>query len=240
MTLVRLADARGRGMPGRDGFLYRLKDLVERGRLDVAQLRLTEVFRWVLTLGRESLRLPTSELCSLIEAAAALALAKARRLSGYLEPIELEEPSIWLGPPAELPLRRSWIGARIGAGQWSFLSPPRTYEGEAPQLAPIAPAALRAAMAAALGRARPAPTPPVQLRLRLSVETACAHIENGLAERAEVYLHELADESRDSQVAYFLACLTLCRQGKVSLLQAEPFGSIAIRPLEEEAVDATA
>jgi chromatin segregation and condensation protein Rec8/ScpA/Scc1 (kleisin family) len=226
-------------MPGRDGFLYRLKDLVERGRLDVAQLRLKEVLRWVLALGRETVRLPTAELCSLIEAAAALALAKARRLSGYLEPLEVEEPSIWLGPPAELPLRCSWLGSRIAGGPWSFLSPPRTYEGEAPRLAPIAPATLRAAMAAALGRARPAPPPPVQLRLRLSVETACARIEDGLAGRSEVYLHELADQSRDSQVAYFLACLTLCRQGKVSLVQDEPFGQIAIRPLEE-AVDATA
>jgi chromatin segregation and condensation protein Rec8/ScpA/Scc1 (kleisin family) len=239
MTLIRLADARGRGLPGREGFLYRLKDLFERGRIDAAQIRVTHVLRWVLTLGREGVRLSTAELCGIMEAAAQLALAKARRLSGYLEPEEDAEPRVWLGPPPELPLRRSWFGARIAAGPWSFASPPRTYEGGAPQLAPISPATLRAAMVNALGRSRPASPAPTPLRARLSVDKACALIVAGLSERAEVRLHEIAGDGRDARVAVFLACLTLARQGRVTLIQDEPFGDIVIRPLDE-AIDATA
>jgi chromatin segregation and condensation protein Rec8/ScpA/Scc1 (kleisin family) len=239
MTLIKLIDARGRGLPGREGFLYRLKDLFERGRIDVAQIRLTEVLHWVLTLGRDGMRPTMSELCGLIEAAAQLALAKARRLSGYLEPVEDDEPSVWLGPPAELPLRRSWLGTRIAGGPWSLLSPPRTYEGAAPQLAPVAPESLRAAMASVLGRVAQAPPPPTPLRPRLSVDTACTLIEAGLAERDEVCLHELAGDTRDARVAIFLACLTLARQGRVSLIQDEPFGDILIRP-PAQAIDATA
>jgi chromatin segregation and condensation protein Rec8/ScpA/Scc1 (kleisin family) len=240
MTLIRLADARGRGLPGREGFLYRLRDLIERGRVEVAEIRLTDVLHWVLTLGRKGVRPSTLELCALIEAAAQLTLTKARRLTGYIAEVQEDSPtSIWLGPPPELPLRRSWLGERMAGGPWSFLSAPRTFEGETAQLAPIAPIDLRAAMVAALGRARPTPPTPTQLRPRLSVEHACVLIEDELTERGEVRLHEVAGETRDGRVAVFLACLTLCRQGRVALEQDEPFGDIVIRPFEE-AVDATA
>jgi hypothetical protein len=239
MTLVRLMDARGRGMPGREGFLYRLKDLVDRGRVEVADIRLTDVLHWVLTLGRDGARPSTSELCGLIEAAAHLALAKARRISGYIAEQQEAEPSIWLGPPPELPLRRSWLAERIAGGPWSFLAAPRTFEGDAPQLTPVDPEALRATMIAVLNRVRPTPLRPTQIHPRLSVESACALIEDHLAERDEVVLSELAGETRDRKVAVFLACLTLARQGRVSLIQNEPFSDIVIRPLDE-AVDATA
>ncbi len=239
MTLVRLMDARGRGLPGREGFLYRLKDLVDRGRVEVADIRLTDLLHWVLALGRNGAHPTTSELCGLIEAAAQLALAKARRLSGYIAQQDEAEPSIWLGPPPELPLRRSWLGERIAGGPWAFLSPPRAFEGEIAQLAPVEPDVLRAAMSVVLSRVRPAPPPPTQLRPRLSVESACALIEDHLADRDEVLLSELAGDTRDGKVAVFLACLTLARLGRVSLLQDEPFSDIVIRPLDE-AVDATA
>jgi chromatin segregation and condensation protein Rec8/ScpA/Scc1 (kleisin family) len=71
------------------------------------------------------------------------------------------------------------------------------------------------------------------------VDSACSLIVAGLSERGEVRLHELAGDTRDARVAMFLACLTLARQGRVSLVQDEPFGDIVIRPLVD-AVDATA
>ncbi len=239
MTLVRLMDARGRGLPGRAGFLYRLKDLVDRGRIDVADVRLTDILRWIFAVGRSDPGPSIGELCGVMEAAAQLALAKARRLVGYIAEREAEEPSVWLGPPAELPLRRSWLAERIAGGPWSFVGAPRSYEGEVPRLARIDPRVLHAAMATVLGRIRPAPLAPTPLRPRLSVESACALIEQRLAERDEVRLSELADDTRDGKVAVFLACLTLARQGRVSLVQNEPFSDIVIRPLAE-AVDATA
>jgi chromatin segregation and condensation protein Rec8/ScpA/Scc1 (kleisin family) len=64
-------------------------------------------------------------------------------------------------------------------------------------------------------------------------------IEDHLAERDEVCLSELAGDTNDRKVAIFLACLSLARQGRVTLVQHEPFSDIVIRPLDE-AVDATA
>jgi chromatin segregation and condensation protein Rec8/ScpA/Scc1 (kleisin family) len=64
-------------------------------------------------------------------------------------------------------------------------------------------------------------------------------IETELTERGEVRLQSLAGQGRDEQVALFLACLTLCRQGRVALVQDEPFGDIVIRP-SDEAIDVSA
>lgn len=240
MTLVRLADARGRLLPGRVGFLYRLKDLIDRGRVDVAQIRLAEVLRWLLTVRRADQRSPVSELCEVAEAAAALALSKARRLTGYLEPPEESEPSVWMGPPPELAVRRSWLSARVASGLRSFAAAPRMFEGSAPQLAPVPPSALRSAMLAVLGRARPAPPPtPSPVRPRVSVERACALIEERLVLQGEVRLDEIGSDTRDGRVALFLACLMLARQGRVRLVQDEPFAAIIIRR-PAEAVQVTA
>ena len=167
------------------------------------------------------------------ESAARLLLVKSRRLTGYSDDVLAEDIPPWAGPPPELPLRRSWLGERIAAGPLSFVGPFRSYEAAAPSLMPVDPDQLSAAILAALGRAR-RPIPILAPRIvRVSVEHTSARILTELAERGELRLDEVAGETRDSTVAAFLACLTLTRQGRISIVQDELFGQISIWPAAE-------
>lgn len=215
---------------GPSSLLTRLHDLVDRRRVGIGDIRLERVIRWTWGCTGQQGTATIGDLCGLIEAAARLALLKARRLTGIWDPPEEQAPA-WLGAPPELSARRSWLAARIAAGPLSFTAPPRTYQGVAPALKPIAAEALRAAMLGVVGRQRP----PVALALapppRTSVEQCSRLILEELARRSEMALWEVAGESRDVHVAAFLACLALARQGHVTLDQPQPFGPIVIRPL---------
>ncbi len=230
LTILRFPDTRARAFPpGPAGLLHRIRDLVDRGRLDIGQIRLSEAVGWLLAFGRNR-NAPLGELCGMLEAAARLLVVKSRRLTGVSDEVLAEDIAPWAGPPPELPLRRSWLGERIAAGPLSFVGPVRSYEAAPPSLMPVSPEHLLAAMEAALGRAR-APIPILAPKIiRVSVERTSALILAELAQRGEVRLHDVAGETRDGQVAAFLACLTLARQGRVALVQEELFGQISIWP----------
>ena len=98
-------------------------------------------------------------------------------------------------------------------------------------LAPIVPARLQAAMLALLARAkaphlRVVPWPRI---VRASVEACCSYILERIGRGQEVNLCDIAGDGRDAQVAAFLACLTLARQGRVELEQDVLFADIRIR-----------
>lgn len=216
--------------------MQRIRDLVERGRLGIGDIQIAEVLRWVLQRARGDSSL--ADLCGALEAAARLALLKARHLDGVWRSDDEEEDRPWLGPPPELPLRRSWIGERIAIGPLSFLAGARTSEHDSLRspiaLAAIAPHDLRGAMLAVLGRQRRPPPPVAERRApRVSTEMCSAMILQRVQEHGEVRLHGLAGESRDAHVAAFLSCLTLARQGAVSLVQEDLFGDIFVRPAAE-------
>lgn len=235
MNLSDLANHR-QLLPGPAALLGRIRDLIERGRLDVGELRLGEALGWILGLARGRPDASIGEVCCVLEAAARLALLKARRLAGQWEARLGEEISLWLGPPAELPLQRSWLADRIARGPLCFTGPLRTYERQAPSLAPVDPEQLRAAMLATLGR-RPRPlvavTPTV---VRVSVESRIGMIMEELAGQGELTLADVAGGSRDTCAATFLAALILARQGRVALVQDEIFGDILVRPAAAELI----
>ena len=235
LAILKLSDHLARTyVPGPEGLLRRLRDLIERGRIDIGQIRLADVMRWMLALGRQDDRDSIGALCSTLEAAARLALLKARRLCGLWEAATEEEPAPWLGPPPELPLRRSWLAERVAAGPLSFVGPPRRFDAVAPPLARIAPAQLREAMIAVLGRQRRlTPTAATPQTPRISTEARSALILEQLAQHREVRFQAIAGESRDAHVATFLACLILARQGRVALEQDELFRDIVVRPAAE-------
>jgi len=229
VMLASLGNALGRTyVPGFEGFLRRVRDVVERGRFDIGQLRLADLIRWLLRrLGGDGASL--GELCGALEGAARLALLKARRLTGLWEPDRGEDVAPWLGPPPELPLRRSWLGERIASGQLAFAAPSRSFEGVAAPLAPIAPDELRRAMAAMLARER-RPTPIALARpTRLSVDACSGAILMQLAFDGELRLSQVGSKTRDARIAAFLACLSLARQGRVALAQDALFGEIVVR-----------
>lgn len=240
MVLVSFGEHRARSfVPGHEGLLRRIRDVIDRGRLDIGQVRLGDVLRWLLGRARGSANLSLAELCAVLEAGARLALLKARRLAGFWEPAPEEEVAPWLGPPPELPLRRSWLAGRFAAGPLSFAGPPRAYEGVAPSLVPIDPHDLRAAMLAVFARApRPTLAPVVTIE-RMPVDLCARRILEEVAAAGEVYLSGVAGRHRDAYVAAFLACLMLVRQGRIALLQDGLFGEVVIR-LADEALEVSA
>jgi chromatin segregation and condensation protein Rec8/ScpA/Scc1 (kleisin family) len=231
MAIVQLGEHRP-WVPGPEGFLQRLRDLIERGRIDLSELRLSDLVRWMLErIGASSSTPATlSDACAALEGAARLALLKARRLNGMWQALVEEEGLPWAGPPAELAPRRSWLAARREAGPLSFVGLARRFEAAAPQLAPVPPAQLRAAMLAVLARERPTPLPVRERIVRVSLESRASLILDRLSTEDEIVLDDLAGESRDTQIATFLACLTLSRQGRIALQQDELFGAIRLRP----------
>jgi len=230
------------GPPRPESLLRRIRDIVERGRIDVAQLRISSLIGWLLARSRAAEAAPTlGEVCIVLEGAARLVLLKARRLAGCWAPApeDLFEP--WGGPPAELPLRRSWLAERVAAGPLSYGAPLRTREETTPLLAAIAPARLRMAMLAVLSRAKAVRPKVVALPrlVRASVEACCALILERVGRGRELNLSEVVGEGRDAQVAAFLACLMLARQGRVELEQSALFADILVRPASQ-ALEATA
>ena len=225
-----------------ESLLRRIRDIVERGRIDVAQLRISNLVGWLLARGRACEAPPTlGEICAVLESAARLVLLKARRLAGAWEPAPEETFEPWGGPPAELPLRCSWLAERVAAGPLSYGAPARSYDDVAPLLSPIAPEKLRAVMLALLARAR---TPRLKIvalprLVRASVEACCSLILDRLGGRQEMILGDIAGENRDTRVAAFLACLILARQGRVELEQNALFADIVVRPTSQ-AFEATA
>ncbi len=218
---------------GPESLLRRIRDIVERGRIDVAQLRLSNLVGWLLARGRSGEAPPAlADACSLLEGASRLVLLKARRLAGAWEPAPEEIFEPWSGPPAELPLRRSWLAERVAVGPLSYAAAARSPdEGDPPLLAPIAGARLRAVMLALLARAR---TPrllivPLPRLVRASVEACCSLILGRLGRGQELNLSDFAGEGRDGQVAALLACLILAREGRVELEQDVPFAEIRVR-----------
>src|SRR5581483_8630847 len=124
------------------------------------------------------------QLCGVLETASGLMLLTSRRLTGVSEEASESEAAPWLGPPPELPLRRSWLGERIARGPLSFLGTARPVADAAPpSLAPVRPEELRAAMLAVLGRARPS-LPTIAPKItRVSVEQSSTLILEELARR---------------------------------------------------------
>jgi hypothetical protein len=209
--------------------LLRVRDLIDRGRIDIGQLRLNDILGWLLARGKVR-GAPLQDLCGVLESGARLLVVKSRRLTGFSDDVVAEELAPWAGPPPELPLRRSWLGERIATGPHAFVGPLRTYDAAPPSLAPLTPEEMRDAMLAAIGRGR-RPLPVLMPKIvRVSVERTSTRILDELAERGELRLHDVAGETRDAQVAAFLACLTLARQGRVALVQDELFGQISIWP----------
>jgi chromatin segregation and condensation protein Rec8/ScpA/Scc1 (kleisin family) len=205
-----------------------MRDLVDRGRLELREIRISSLLGWLWPRAREQ-RNSLVELCSLLEMAARLALLKARRMTGEWEQIAEEEGSEWAGPPPELPLRRSWLAQRIAEGPFSFVGSPHAFEGAMAQLAPVSPAALHEAMLRVLKREPPTLIAASPVRPRMSVEHSSQRILAALEGDGELVLDAVAGESRDERIAAFLACLTLARQGRVSLTQDDLFGEIRIR-----------
>lgn len=240
MVLVRLGEHPARSfVPGHEGLLRRIREVIDRGRLDIGQVRLGDVLRWLLGRARGSGTSSLGELCGVLEAGARLALLKARRLGGFWEPTPEEEAAPWSGPPTELPLRRSWLASRVATGPLSFPGPARTYEGVAPSLVSIDPDQLRTAMLAVIAR-EPRPVPIViQAIERMPVDLCARRILEELAAAGEVYLSGVAGRNRDAYVATFLACLILVHQGRIALLQDGLFGEVVIR-LTAEALEVSA
>lgn len=214
-----------------------MRDLVDRGRLELREIRIFSLLGWLWPRAREQ-GSSLVELCSLLEFAARLALLKARRMTGEWQIAE-DERSEWAGPPPELPLRRSWLAQRIAEGPFSFVGSPHAFEGAMAQLAPVPPAALQAAMLRVLKREPPTPIAASPVRPRMSVEHSSRRILAALEVDGELVLDAVAGESRDERIAAFLACLTLARQGRVSLTQADLFGEIRIHSATA-ALEATA
>jgi chromatin segregation and condensation protein Rec8/ScpA/Scc1 (kleisin family) len=224
--------ARRRSSFAPESLLHRILDVVDRGRVDAAKLRVGAFVGWLLARSKGVDPTPDlGELCAVLETAARLVLLKARRLAGTWEPApeELFEP--WGGPPAELPLRRSWLAERLARGPLSFGAPARPLPEGIHLLAPVAPDRLRAAMLAVLTRANRPRLRIVQLPriVRASVEACCSLILDHLGHGRELSLTEVAGDDRDSQVAAFLACLILARQGRIELEQDTLFADIRLR-----------
>jgi chromatin segregation and condensation protein Rec8/ScpA/Scc1 (kleisin family) len=240
LTLIRLPALLARARtPSAEGLLHRLRELVERGLVPFGDVRLAGLTGWLLTLVQRRDPYSIDDLCAVLEAVARLALLKARRLSGWGEPGAEEDEAPWPGPPPELPARRSWLAERIGGGPWSFSGAARSYEEGTAALVCVEPDGLRMALEIVLGRQRPrlqlvpGPAP------RASVDHCTGLILHELARRGQLALEEIAGPSRDGHVAAFLACLILARQGRISLVQEQPFGEIHIRPATA-ALEATA
>jgi chromatin segregation and condensation protein Rec8/ScpA/Scc1 (kleisin family) len=227
---------------GPQNILRRVRDIVEHGRVDVTQLRIGSLVGWLLGRARVSDTVPTlGELCIVLEGAARLVLLKARRLAGSWEPAPEEVIEPWAGLSAELPLRRSWLAERVAAGPLSYPAPVRAHEHDAPLLASIAPDRLRQVMLIVQARVKPPRlrVVPLPRLVRASVEACCALVLEHIGHRRQLSFAEVALDGRDGQVAVFLACLILARQGRVELQQDDLFGDIVIRP-GELAFEATA
>jgi len=194
---------------------------------------------WLRTVGRPPGPTPIGPLCDLLEYMARLALLKARRVAGGWE-MEAPEERAWEGPPAELAPRRAWLAERIAEGCSSFGGPARSLAAVPAMLLPIQGWQLRAAMTAVLEREeRPVSLvsgPPP----RASVEQYATAILNALARRDQVSLKGIAGRARHEQVAAFLACLTLTRQGRITLTQETLFADVVIANAVPVEVEATA
>ena len=227
---------------GAENLLQRVRDVVERGRIDVAQLRIGNLVGWLLARGKTADSPPAlAEICTVLETAARLVLLKARRLAGSWEPAPEEIFTPWGGPPPELPLRRSWLAERVAAGPLSYGPPTRPHEEGVQVLAPIAAARVQAVMLALLARTKAPRLRVVSLPriVRASVEACCSLILDHIGRGREMSLFEVAGEGRDAQVAAFLACLLLARQGRVELEQDVLFADIRVRP-SSQSLEATA
>jgi chromatin segregation and condensation protein Rec8/ScpA/Scc1 (kleisin family) len=217
---------------GAENLLQRIRDVVERGRIDVAQLRIGNLVGWLLARGKTAdSPQALADICTVLETAARLVLLKARRLAGSWEPAPEEIFTPWGGPPAELPLRRSWLAERVAAGPLSYGPPTRPHEDGIQMLAPIAAARVQAVMLALLARTKAPRLRVVSLQriVRASVEACCSLILDHIGRGHELSLFEVAGEGRDAQVATFLACLLLARQGRVELQQDVLFADIRVR-----------
>ena len=213
--------------------IHRIRELIDRGRLDTRQVSLAAMARWVRARVWRDQAPPIGHLCDFLESMARLAVLKARHLAGGWDDVPQEDHP-WEGPPPELAPRRAWLADRIAYGARSFGGGERSIDGLPAMLLPVPPQGLRNAMLAVLARHQQAPKEVSAPPTRASVERYSALIVSELALHGSVSLRRVAGAATHEQVAAFLACLTLTRQGRVALSQTELFADIVITAASAE------
>jgi segregation and condensation protein A len=213
-----------------------LLTLVLRDEVDLLELPLADVVTSALG-ERARERWDTETAGELIVLLAAMAELKARLLLG--EPVD-EEPdpdalearerlAARLIAYAPFPRAASWLDrrARDSAGPRYRRVP---IPGAPPPPAPReSPEPLRAAMRALLA-APPAPSLAHLTSRRVSLPEAIGRLQEALARARSVSFDALtAGAGRLEEAVTLMATLELARRGDVTLVQAEPFGDIAIR-----------
>ncbi|MPZ15655.1 MAG: hypothetical protein GEU73_14740 [Chloroflexi bacterium] len=229
MTATTVTDSRRSLHVGPERLLARVREMIDRGRLDIGQVRLSSVLDWLLDAVRRDGRDSIGEVCAVLETAARLAVLKARRLSSSPEPVEEEERLPVAAPLPELPLWRGWLMERIAGGPWTFAGPVRVHERMVPPLETVRPRRLCDVMTAVLARRRAAPGVLTPRVIRVSIEHSSTLILERVSHQGHLCLRDVAGDTRDGHVAAFLACLILTRQGRVSLTQDTLFGEVVVR-----------
>ena len=215
-----------------------LLTLVLREEVELLELPLLEVV--TAALGeRARERWDTDTAGELIVLLAAMAELKARRLLGEAtdeepDPDALEaRERLAARLVAYAPFQRAagWLAERqrASAGPRYRRVP---LEGAAPPPVPVEPPARLAEAIGALLVAPPAPSLAHLTNRRVSVPEALVRLQQALARARSVSFEALVEGSDPLEEAVTLmAALELARRGDVTLVQPEPFGDIAIRPV---------
>ncbi len=236
--------------PAFSGPLALLLELIEKRRLPITQVSLTEVADQYLERMKTMVGLDPELLADFLVIAARLLVIKSRELLPSQPAEEAEEAD----PAADL--ERRLIEYRLfkeaaeqlrqmeEAGLQSYprraSAEPREYPE--PPLAPIPPEALHFAMLRMLRALKPEGQK-LTTEVRVSVAERIQHLLTVLGSRTSARFSELAGTTVCEVVATFLALLELLRRGHVLAEQQEAFGEIHItlaqEPLAMEAGVAT-
>jgi segregation and condensation protein A len=226
--------------PAFNGPLALLLELIEKRRLPITQVSLSEVADQYLERMRTMGGLDPELLADFLVIATRLLVIKSRELLPSQSVVAEEE-----GDPAA-DLERRLIEYRIfreaaeqlkQVEEQGLPSYPRQPSAESPEypeppLAPIPAEALHFAMVRMLKALKPEgqrlPT-----EVRVSVAERIQHLLGFLSTRTSAAFSELAGHSISEVVATFLALLELLRRGSVLAEQPEAFGDIRISLVQE-------
>ncbi|HEX2923518.1 MAG TPA: ScpA family protein [Chloroflexota bacterium] len=221
--------------PAFNGPLALLLELIEKRRLPITQVSLSQVADQYLERMKTIVGLDPEVLADFLVIAARLLVIKSRELLPT-QPAVVEEE----GDPAA-DLERRLIEYRIfkeaaeqlkqmeELGLHSYTRQPSAEPPEYPEppLAPIPPEALHFAMVRMLKALKPEGER-LPVEVKVSVAERIQHLLSVLTSRSSAVFSELMGNSVSEVVATFLALLELLRRGRVVAEQQEAFGEIHI------------
>lgn len=217
-----------------EGPLDLLLELIEKRKLLINDISLSQVTDEYITRVNSMSELPLGETAEFVALAATLLLIKSRSLLPTLELSDDETRDI---KELEYRLALYQLIKEAARGLQGALSNPPLYEGNMPEPEPLfvpdqsaTPSALRAAAQALIeGFPTTLPLPRVNVKKIISIEEMIDHLAQRVSSALSMSFREFSQTKEKGEVIVgFLALLELVKQGILKATQEQKFGDITL------------